>query len=60
MWISFFGILIIPESPKFLYSKGKYDKARHALRFMQRFNSCAKKVKPDNIMDTKFDIEIYE
>lgn len=30
--------LVIPESPKYLYSKGKFSESRKALKFIRKFN----------------------
>lgn len=48
-----FAFFIIPESPKYLYSKNEFDKARKSLMFIARFN----RVKLDNFI---FDEETPE
>lgn len=43
--ICFFALVIVPESPKWLYSKGRYNEARKALGFVLRFNNCLRSTK---------------
>jgi len=37
--ITFYAIIAFPESPKYLYSKGKFNEARNALDYIARFNN---------------------
>ena len=39
---SVLAIIIVPESPKYHYSKGRYDDARKGLAFIARFNGVDK------------------
>ena len=49
---------IVPDSPKYLYSKGRFNDARKAFDFIQRFNiRFAPNLKNHNFSETKFDIE---
>ena len=36
------GIFILPESPKYLYSKGKFQEARESLSYISKFNGKGK------------------
>ena len=40
--ISFFCLFLIPESPKYLLSKGLYDKAQRSFETIARFNGVRK------------------
>ena len=56
--MSFLSIVccyFLPESPKYLYGKRRYDDARKALYYIQRFNN-----KKNTSKDFKFDLEIDE
>jgi len=49
---------IVPDSPKYLYSKGRFNDARKAFDFIQRFNRrFSPNIKNHNFSETKFDIE---
>lgn len=37
--LTFYTIVAIPESPKFLYSKGRFDEARNSLAYVARVNN---------------------
>lgn len=47
------GILLLffPESPKFLYSKGRYDELRKSFETIKRWNKVADTVSVDQIID---------
>jgi hypothetical protein len=34
-----YTIVSLPESPKYLYSKGRFDEARNSLAYVARFNN---------------------
>jgi hypothetical protein len=51
--ISILGILILPESPKFLYEKKRFDECREVFKYIAKFN----KEKNANL-DFKFDLEV--
>jgi hypothetical protein len=36
--LTFYTIVAIPESPKFLYAKGRFSEARAALAYVAKFN----------------------
>ena len=40
-FVTLIATLIIPESPKYLYSKGKFDESRKALQFIRKFNGLS-------------------
>jgi len=48
----FIAIFALPESPRFLYSKQKFDEARKSLNVMADFNGCK------NLNNFLFDNEI--
>ena len=48
--------MFVPESPKYLYSKGKYDDARTSIAYIARFNGISK-LRADDIV---FDKEIVK
>ncbi|TNV80535.1 hypothetical protein FGO68_gene17354 [Halteria grandinella] len=57
MWVSLVATLFIPESPKYLYSRGRYEQARRSLNQMRIMNICGRQtMKSEN----KFDVEISE
>lgn len=37
--MTFYTIIALPESPKYLYSKGRFDEARNSLAYVARFNN---------------------
>ena len=37
-FLSAICLSIVPDSPKYLYSKGRFEEARKAFSFIQRFN----------------------
>lgn len=49
------SIFILPESPKYLISKKKYDEARASIKFIARVNRYKGKD-----LDFKFDREVEE
>lgn len=60
-FVSFFALVIIPDSPKYLYSKGRFQDARSALEWILRFNRCCKRKNFKNdgsMVHIKFDSEI--
>lgn len=48
------SILLLPESPKYLISKKKYDEARNSLRTIARINRC------NDPVTFKFDREVID
>ena len=52
--VSMIVVYIMPESPKFLITKKKYDEARVAINWIARFNAR------DEIFDSKFDREVLD
>jgi hypothetical protein len=52
--VSMIGVYIMPESPKFLITKRKYEEARVAINWIARFNAR------DEIFDKKFDREVLD
>ena len=38
----FVAIFLLPESPKYLYSKMRFDEAREAMSYIARFNGLEK------------------
>ena len=40
-FVTLIATLIIPQSPKYLYSKGKFDESRKALQFIRKFNGLS-------------------
>jgi hypothetical protein len=46
------AMLFIPESPKFLYEKGRFDQARNCLNYIAKFYG-----KVIDIKEIKFDLE---
>ena len=58
-FLSAFCLYMVPDSPKYLYSKGRYEQARKAFDFIQKFNSRFKQVnKQETFEHIKFDTEI--
>ena len=51
--------LVVPESPKWLYTWFKFDEARDELGYVSRFN-YVKKIYQDRIAKLQFDIEILK
>jgi len=43
IFMALFILVFVPESPKFLFNKKKYDQARETLRAVAAFND----IKPD-------------
>lgn len=37
--MTFYTIVALPESAKYLYSKGRFDEARNSLDYVARFNN---------------------
>ncbi len=52
--ISMIGAYIMPESPKFLITKKKYDEARFAINWIARFNAR------EETFNGKFDREVLD
>ena len=50
---SVIALFVVPESPKFLYSKRNYVECRRALAFINKFNR-----REYDVMSIKFDTEI--
>lgn len=50
--LAFFAVLLAPESPKYLYSYKKYERARSSLSHIARFNRVERTVK--YIFDTEY------
>jgi len=46
-------IVFVPESPKFLYSNGRYNEARNALAIIARYNGQRNFNKDSIIFDTE-------
>lgn len=44
-FMSVAAMACVPESPKYLYSKGMYAEARKALQFIEKFNRLCKRGK---------------
>jgi hypothetical protein len=40
-FVTLIATLIIPESPKYLYSKGKFDEFQKALQSIRKFNGLS-------------------
>lgn len=49
----FFVVCFLPESPKFLYSKGRFNEARDSLRAIARFNGFSAKDDFEFVFDTE-------
>jgi hypothetical protein len=56
-FVSLVTLAAIPDSPKYLYSKGRFKDSRKALQFIMRFNSCLSANQKDMLI-TKFDKEV--
>lgn len=37
--MTFYTIVALPESPKYLYSKGRFDEARNSFAYVAMFNN---------------------
>jgi hypothetical protein len=51
--ISQVALLYIPESPKYLYSKGKFQEAKGVLKYIRSFNKTE-----SHLIEFKFDKEL--
>ena len=51
--LSTLAVLMIPESPKYLYSNKQYKKAREAIHYIARFNRV-------KMLPFRFDLELSE
>ena len=65
LWIHLFGlggtllsfiiaVFIIPESPKFLYLKKRYDESRKILQYVARFNQSHQLTNDQFLFDSEF------
>ena len=50
--ITFYILIAFPETPKYLYAKGRFDEARNSLAYVARFNN-----QPFNKYQMIFDTE---
>lgn len=51
--LSFFTLISLPESPKFLYSKERFDEARDALEVVAKYNNISNFNKQNIVFDSE-------
>lgn len=59
-WVALIALLVVPESPKYLFSKGRYSDSRKALGVVLRFNNCFSRVDQSAVENIRYEIEIEQ